>query len=112
VAPHRTELSALGSNQCPRALKTGADARSRAAHIGLGGLLVSVAGAILLSACGSQHAEFVQIRAAHDFECVQDGIEVEEIARSRYRAQGCGKEAEYVCAATPDGVDCSQSKEL
>lgn len=62
--------------------------------------------------CGSSHADFVQVRAADDFECVAKGIDVEEVGRSRYIARGCGKQAEYVCSATPDGVDCSQSGRL
>jgi hypothetical protein len=66
----------------------------------------------LVSGCASSHEEFVQVRAADDFECVADGIDVEEVGRSRYVARGCGKQGEYVCSATPDGVDCSQSTEL
>jgi hypothetical protein len=54
----------------------------------------------------------VQIRAAEDFECIKNGIDVEEVARSRYRATGCGKQADYICSATPDGVDCSQAPAL
>lgn len=73
--------------------------------------MVTVA-TLWLVGCGSSHAEYVQIRAADDFDCIQKGIDVEEVARSRYRARGCGKEAEYVCAATPDGVDCSQAPDL
>lgn len=65
-----------------------------------------------LCACGSSHQSFVQIRAADDFECIKEGIDVEEVARSRYRASGCGKQADYVCSATPDGVDCSQAPAL
>jgi hypothetical protein len=68
--------------------------------------------AVLLTACGSSHESFVQVRAADDFECTAEGIDVEEVARSRYMARGCGKEGEYVCSATPDGVDCSQSSDL
>lgn len=73
---------------------------------------VLVSSAALLAGCGSSHESYVQVRAADDFECTAEGIEVEEVARSRYMARGCGKEGEYVCSATPDGVDCSQSSDL
>jgi hypothetical protein len=56
--------------------------------------------------------ENVQVRAADDFECTPGAVNVEEVARSRYHARGCGKDGEYVCSATPDGVDCSQAGDL
>lgn len=74
--------------------------------------LTACLGCVWVLGCAASHESFVQQRAAHDFECRQAGIDVEEVARSRYIARGCGKEAEYVCAASPDGVDCSQSPEL
>jgi hypothetical protein len=78
---------------------------------GLVWLALLTSGATVLG-CGSSHERFVQVRAAEDFECLADVIDVEEIARSRYIARGCGKEGEYVCSATSDGVDCSRSSAL
>jgi hypothetical protein len=75
-------------------------------------VLLACLGASSLAACGSSHESFVQARAADDFECTAEAVDVDEVARSRYMARGCGKEGEYVCSATPDGVDCSQSSAL
>lgn len=75
-------------------------------------LSFALLGSPLLAGCGSSHERFVQVRAADDFECTADSIRVEEVARSRYMARGCGKQGEYICSATPDGVDCSQSSDL
>lgn len=74
--------------------------------------ILACLGASSLAACGSSHESFVQARAADDFECTAEAVNVDEVARSRYMARGCGKEGEYVCSATPDGVDCSQSSDL
>jgi hypothetical protein len=65
-----------------------------------------------LASCGSSLDEAVQSRAADDFECTPDAVDVEEIGRSRYHARGCGKDGDYICSQTPDGVDCSLDSDL
>lgn len=73
-------------------------------------LSLAVCGVAL--ACGASHEQYVQMRAADDFECTAKAVNVEEVARSRYHARGCGKEGEYICSATPDGADCSLAPDL
>ena len=51
----------------------------------------------------------VKKRAAYDFSCTADEIEVVEIANRQYAAKGCGKEGVYVCLSA-DGWVCSRER--
>jgi hypothetical protein len=75
-------------------------------------VVASVAAGWWLPGCGSSLESAVQKRAAGDFECTAKGVEVQEVGRSRYHARGCGKDGDYVCSSTPDGVDCSLDTDL
>lgn len=39
----------------------------------------------------------VKIRAANDFRCPEESVEVESVGGSGWRATGCGQTATYVC---------------
>jgi hypothetical protein len=75
-------------------------------------ILASLVAGTWLLACSSSLDSAVQARAADDFECTADSVRVEEVGRSRYHARGCGKDGDYICSSTPDGVDCSLDSDL
>jgi hypothetical protein len=56
---------------------------------------------IVLVACGANGPEDVlRARAASDFKCTPDEVNVTEIAGTTYRAKGCGENSIYDCAMT------------
>jgi hypothetical protein len=46
----------------------------------------------------------VQTRAASEFECPEDNVEVENIGGTTFRASGCGQTAVYTCSKLASGT--------
>jgi hypothetical protein len=54
----------------------------------------TIALAILMCGCA---ADTVRARAAHDFDCPEEEIEVQEVTDGTFSARGCGERGTYVC---------------
>jgi hypothetical protein len=65
-------------------------------------LAALLSGAGLLSGCG-RASGVVHERAAHEFNCPEEDIQVESIGGTTYRASGCGEVAVYTCSRTFSG---------
>jgi hypothetical protein len=57
-------------------------------------VLLAIAFAATLAGCT---VDRVRTRAANDFECAEEKVEVTDIGASGYRAKGCGQTATFVC---------------
>lgn len=66
--------------------------------MGVGGTLAL----LLLPGCASMLGT-VRERAAVEFSCAEEEIEVEELPGSAFAARGCGRSASYACSRTYDG---------
>lgn len=55
-----------------------------------------------LSGCfsNSVNPSIVQTKAASDFECKLEQVEVEQINDNNWKANGCGKKATYMCSGS------------
>jgi hypothetical protein len=51
----------------------------------------------------------VRVRANKDLKCPDDKIHVESMLGGRYRARGCGRQADYHSMC--DGLQCSVGRE-
>jgi hypothetical protein len=56
-------------------------------------LLASLA----VSGCADHIGDTVRTRAANDFKCSEDEIDVTQVAGTTYRAKGCGENVVYDC---------------
>jgi hypothetical protein len=54
----------------------------------------------------------VRERAANEFHCPEDSIEVEDLGSGGYRATGCDVTATYVCARTLDALPAPTRDQL
>ncbi len=62
--------------------------------------------ATLAVACVPQGSNVVRPRAAYDFDCPEERVEVREIAGNTYEAKGCGRTEVYVCNGV--GTSCAR----
>lgn len=53
----------------------------------------------------------VRTRAAFDFECAEDAVEVKAIGAGGFHASGCDQEATYVCTSGEYMTTCIQEAE-
>jgi len=52
---------------------------------------------LLLAGCPPSQSEVVAVRAAHDFQCGEHDIKVENIGGGSWEAKGCGRTQTYNC---------------
>jgi hypothetical protein len=52
---------------------------------------------LVSSGCADHIADAVRARAAHDYKCGPDDIDVTLVAGTAYRAKGCGENEIYDC---------------
>jgi len=58
-----------------------------------------ILGAVLLAGCPSEARDRVLVaRAAEDFGCAQQDVEVAPLEGERYAARGCGHKGLYICS--------------
>lgn len=61
--------------------------------------IVLVCSFLLLGGCVTAEGT-AKTRAANDFSCSEDQVQVTNVGGKSYRANGCGKSAVYDCAAS------------
>lgn len=72
-----------------------------------------VVGVAAMAVCACKvSVPVVKARAAHDFECQEDQVNVVEIASTQYAATGCGKKAVYVCANEKADPVCVRDSQI
>ncbi len=64
---------------------------------------------LLLASCGLAESEAVRAEAARNFACEKSDVEAVKIEErehdlTRYRVEGCGRRAVYVCKSTIEPV--------
>ena len=67
-------------------------------------VLCGLGAALALGGCVSTKGDVVRKRAAYDFSCAEDQIQLTEIAGDTWGAKGCQKEAVYNCSRGAGGV--------
>jgi hypothetical protein len=69
--------------------------------------------ALLLGGCGTAE-NTVRARAAYDFRCDEDRVDVRNISGSTFEASGCGKRTVYTCSSIDsltDDIACIHDQE-
>ena len=59
-----------------------------------------------LLAVGCTQSGAVSTRAANDFDCPKDQVEVEDIGGNAYKAEGCGQTGTYACVGGGVNITC------
>ena len=57
------------------------------------------------------HETVTRTRAANDFPCEEQQVEVVNIGGTSYRATGCGKQATYNCIGGQQGITCVREEQ-
>lgn len=67
-------------------------------------LIVMASWLLVLGGCGIHAESVARTRAANDFNCSEDQIEITEVGGTSYRATGCDHSQVYDCAETLSAV--------
>ncbi|HEY3353588.1 MAG TPA: hypothetical protein VGQ83_10085 [Polyangia bacterium] len=68
---------------------------------------------LVLSGCAPLFAaSVVRSRAARDFDCAEQAVQVAELGGRAYLAEGCGRQASYACQTNDYGIACVREAPL